>query len=155
MSQLGNLAAGINGNSGAPLVSIIIPTRNRVSSLARCLDHVSAIRSNKNWELIVVDNGSTDETPQFLERLGINGAAPRLDEHRLVPVETEPAQVLINAIDEFAAAAGCVEILDAQQEFAVAFPRPRVAEERAVSVSQMQPSGGRRREAADDHPRPP
>jgi glycosyltransferase involved in cell wall biosynthesis len=69
MSQSGNLAAGINGNSGAPLVSIIIPTRNRVSRLARCLDHVSSIRSNKNWELIVVDNGSTDETPQFLERL--------------------------------------------------------------------------------------
>ena len=32
----------------------------------RCLEHVSAICSHIRWESIVVDNGSTDETPRFL-----------------------------------------------------------------------------------------
>src|SRR5258708_21522057 len=67
MSQSGNLAAGINENSGALPVSIIIATRDRAGRLARCLEHVSSIHSDLDWELIVVDNGSTDETPRFLE----------------------------------------------------------------------------------------
>ncbi|MGH7125755.1 MAG: glycosyltransferase family 2 protein, partial [Stellaceae bacterium] len=63
-------AAGIGKEAGTPTVSIIVPTRNRVSKLARCLEYVSAIRSGTPWELIVVDNGSTDETPRFLESFG-------------------------------------------------------------------------------------
>lgn len=59
--------AGMNGDASFAGVSIIVPTRNRVSKLARCLEHISAIRSDTPWELIVVDNGSTDETLRFLD----------------------------------------------------------------------------------------
>src|SRR5260370_35757423 len=67
MSELRAEIAGMNGDAGLPGVSIIVATRNRVSKLARCLEHVSAIRSDTPWELVVVDNGSSDETPQFLD----------------------------------------------------------------------------------------
>src|SRR5438067_2487044 len=87
--------------------------------------------------------------PQLLERFGVNGAAMRLNEQWLIPLEPQPDQVLIDAVDELGPAARWVEILDAQQELAAALPRSRVPEERAVSVSQMQPSSGRRREAGD------
>ena len=57
----------MNSVPGAPLVSIVVCTQNRVSKLARCLEHIGNIRSDIDWELIVVDNGSTDETPRFLD----------------------------------------------------------------------------------------
>lgn len=46
---------------GDPLVSIIIPTRNRKDLLQRCIDSIIRKSSYKNYEIIVVDNGSTDE----------------------------------------------------------------------------------------------
>ena len=46
--------------------SIIISTRNRAPSLARCLETVRLIRAETPWELIVVDNGSTDDTAEVL-----------------------------------------------------------------------------------------
>jgi glycosyltransferase involved in cell wall biosynthesis len=42
-------------------VSIIIPTKNRIESLSRCLDSLVAQRY-ANFEVIVVDGGSTDGT---------------------------------------------------------------------------------------------
>ena len=43
-------------------LSLVICTRNRAAQLAQTLETVSAIRSQLKWELIVVDNGSTDRT---------------------------------------------------------------------------------------------
>ncbi len=63
---------------------------------------------------------------QPVERLGIASRALRLDQHRLVPIEAQPAQILEDAVDELGPAAALVEILDPQQEFAAAFARPRM-----------------------------
>ncbi len=54
-------------SSTAPLVSVVIPTCNRRSTLERCLNAL-ACQTYPNFELIVVDDASTDDTPQFLER---------------------------------------------------------------------------------------
>jgi len=46
-------------------VSVIIPTFNRRLSLLRCLQHLEH-QTVSNFDVIVVDDGSTDETREFL-----------------------------------------------------------------------------------------
>lgn len=48
-------------------VSLIIGTRNRCEKLARCLQSVRQISFEQPWELIVVNNGSTDGTPAVVQ----------------------------------------------------------------------------------------
>lgn len=48
------------------LISIIIPTYNRVSLLGETLDSVLK-QTYKNWECIVVDDGSTDATDKMMK----------------------------------------------------------------------------------------
>src|SRR5579863_79725 len=67
MSELHLDVSNANGGVVTPRISIIVPTRNRVEKLARCLARIGAVQSDAPWELIVVDNGSTDEPPQFLD----------------------------------------------------------------------------------------
>lgn len=50
-----------------PLVSIIVPTRDKPELLAQCIESVLRVTSYENFEVIVVDNGSTD--PRALELL--------------------------------------------------------------------------------------
>lgn len=50
-----------------PLISVIIPTFNRAEILQRCLAHLAAQSlSPEHFEIIVVDDGSSDATPQVL-----------------------------------------------------------------------------------------
>src|SRR5690606_22649204 len=48
-----------------PLVSIIIPTFNRAHLIGETLDSV-LVQTYTNWECLVVDDGSTDETEALL-----------------------------------------------------------------------------------------
>ncbi|MGB2984333.1 MAG: glycosyltransferase [Phycisphaerae bacterium] len=50
-----------------PLVSVVVPTCNRREILQRCVDALVK-QTYSNYEVIVVDDGSTDDTPQFLAR---------------------------------------------------------------------------------------
>lgn len=49
-----------------PLVSIIIPTFNRADLIGETLDSIIA-QTYQNWECIVVDDGSTDNTEEVLK----------------------------------------------------------------------------------------
>ena len=51
-------------------VGIIIPTRDRVDLLQRCVESIEVLSTYRNYEIIVIDNESTDdETLDFLSRL--------------------------------------------------------------------------------------
>ncbi len=49
------------------LISIIVPTYNRADLLPETLDSVLS-QSYENWECIIVDDGSSDHTPEIAER---------------------------------------------------------------------------------------
>jgi GT2 family glycosyltransferase len=56
--------------SPEPLVSIIIPTRDRADLLGMCLDTLIDLTTYSNYEVIIVDNGSVEKkTEQLFARL--------------------------------------------------------------------------------------
>ncbi|MBL0744027.1 glycosyltransferase family 2 protein [Chryseolinea lacunae] len=58
----------------SPLLSIITPTYNRAASLPAMLDSVLR-QEYEDWEVVVADDGSTDNTPEIL--------APYLNDRRI------------------------------------------------------------------------
>ena len=57
-------------------VSVVIATYNRAPLLAECLEHLSHQRFSPNDEVIVVDNGSTDDTPNVIANARHGFAVP-------------------------------------------------------------------------------
>jgi glycosyltransferase involved in cell wall biosynthesis len=53
---------------GSVRISVILATRNREALLRRAVASLSS-QVNANWELVVVDDGSTDATPVYLSEL--------------------------------------------------------------------------------------
>jgi glycosyltransferase involved in cell wall biosynthesis len=56
-----------------PAVSVVIATKNRAISLRRCLNALALVKTTIPWELVIVDNGSTDGTRRLLEDLTQSG----------------------------------------------------------------------------------
>ncbi len=58
----------------APLVSILIPTRDRANLLHLCIDSIRALTTYAPYEIIVIDHGSEDaDTLQSLDRFRQSG----------------------------------------------------------------------------------
>jgi hypothetical protein len=53
----------------APLLSLVVCTRNRSDRLDAFFAAVGRMRAHSSWELVIVDNGSTDATASRLESL--------------------------------------------------------------------------------------
>jgi cellulose synthase/poly-beta-1,6-N-acetylglucosamine synthase-like glycosyltransferase len=66
---LGRRELALIEHNNLPLVSIVIPTHNRLSYLRECLDSALA-QTYEHIEVIVCDNASTDGTKEFLQHLG-------------------------------------------------------------------------------------
>lgn len=54
-------------DTNPPLVSVVVPTCNRRESLERCVEALSR-QTYARYEVIVVDDCSTDDTPEFMRR---------------------------------------------------------------------------------------
>ena len=50
--------------------SVVIPAHDEAHRLRRCLDPVLAIAADRDWEVLVVDDGSTDDTCELATALG-------------------------------------------------------------------------------------
>jgi hypothetical protein len=64
----------------APLISIVLPTRDRRELLVRAIGSVER-QTYQNWELLIVDDGSIDDTPAYLAGL----AEARIRSFRTTP----------------------------------------------------------------------
>jgi GT2 family glycosyltransferase len=62
-----------------PSASIVVPTYDDLPFVRMCLESMLAVTEYPNYEVIVIDNGSTDGTPAYLR-----GLAARNDRVRLV-----------------------------------------------------------------------
>jgi glycosyltransferase involved in cell wall biosynthesis len=63
-----------------PLISVVIPVRNGRTTIGRCLEAAFASRF-RDFEVVVADDGSTDETPAILARFP-QARTVRLPSHR-------------------------------------------------------------------------
>lgn len=61
-----------------PLISIIIPTFNRVNLITETLNSVLA-QTYENWECIIVDDGSTDNTAELVKTYLVQDSRFRFD----------------------------------------------------------------------------
>ena len=66
--------------SQQPLVSVIIPTYNRAELIRRAIDSVLA-QSYKNWEIIVVDDNSQDNTAKVIQEIVDQGQLIQYHRH--------------------------------------------------------------------------
>jgi glycosyltransferase involved in cell wall biosynthesis len=62
------MAVAVTGSTEGPEVTVIIPTRNRWSLLRRAL-HTALWQEDVDLEVVVVDDGSTDDTPERLAHI--------------------------------------------------------------------------------------
>jgi len=66
--------------SGEPLVTIVIPTRDNVSLLRKCIESIEQRTTYGNYEVLIVDNDSVD--PQTVEYLSVTP-------HKVLPFKEE------------------------------------------------------------------
>lgn len=52
-----------------PLVSIIIPSKDNYNCLRRCIESLAELTQYKNYEIIIIDNGSNEENREKYEEL--------------------------------------------------------------------------------------
>ena len=78
LPMLRNITFGFNAqDKGFPKVSIIVPSRDNLEMLAPCVQTVLDMTAYPNFELIIVDNGSTRK--EFLDYIdGITGPRVRI-----------------------------------------------------------------------------
>jgi glycosyltransferase involved in cell wall biosynthesis len=57
---------GWRGPQSSPILSVVVCTRDRCSKLKRCVDALLSVTTARDWELVIVDNGSTDGTSEYL-----------------------------------------------------------------------------------------
>ncbi len=143
--MLASLASDVSGHTVNDTVSIVVPAYNEARSLESVLERVqrcaAALRSLFPVELIVVDDGSNDETPQILARLVDADCEVRVIRH-----ETNAGLVAAIRTGVLAARYETIVVLDADLSYDPAIVGPLVAARRrsgaAVAIASPYMAGG-------------
>jgi glycosyltransferase involved in cell wall biosynthesis len=95
-----------------PLVSIILATYNRAELLSRAVESV-LMQSWHNWELVIVDDGSSDGTPALIEEFcALDGRV-----HAVRHENRGPALSRNRGLDE--SSGDLITVLDSDDAYAV------------------------------------
>jgi glycosyltransferase involved in cell wall biosynthesis len=73
--------ASINSKSARPLVSIVTPVYNGAEYLSECIESILA-QTYHNWDLTIVNNCSTDDTPEIARRYAAQDSRIRIHNNR-------------------------------------------------------------------------
>jgi hypothetical protein len=70
----------VTTSQDSPRYTIVIPAYNEAQRISPTLDHILAHAADQRWslEVIVVDDGSSDDTAEVVSRYGASGSAIRL-----------------------------------------------------------------------------
>jgi glycosyltransferase involved in cell wall biosynthesis len=55
-----------HGSDRPPSLSLVMCTRNRARFLEKTLDSLTRLASERDWGMVLVDNGSSDDTQEVL-----------------------------------------------------------------------------------------
>lgn len=64
----------------APVITVLMPVHNGAAFVEEAIDSI-LLQSFKNFELLIIDDGSTDETPAILERYTRSDPRIRIERH--------------------------------------------------------------------------
>jgi len=88
-----------------PEVSVVIPARNEAENLVELLPEIGRALAGRDFEIVVVDDGSTDDTAAVVEQAGADSGLPvRLGRHARplgksaaiwTAVETAAAEIIV------------------------------------------------------------
>ncbi len=74
LSGLGMYRVHYTLPASLPLVSLVIPTRNAHALVKQCIDSIKRLTTYKNYEIILVDNGSDDPASlKYFDQLDLEG----------------------------------------------------------------------------------
>ena len=76
-------------------ISIIIPVFNKLDATQKCIQHIRETKISCDHEIIIVDNGSTDETQEFI-----------LNDHKIIYIRNDTNLGVAKALNAGAAEAG-------------------------------------------------
>jgi dolichol-phosphate mannosyltransferase len=82
MSQALNQGSLLSPHGGQPLISVVVPVRNEAPNILPLIGEIQAALVGIPHEIVYVDDGSTDETPQRLRQALAEGAPLRIIRHR-------------------------------------------------------------------------
>jgi len=82
MSQALNQGSLLSPHGGQPLISVVVPVRNEAPNILPLIGEIRAALVGIPYEIVYVDDGSTDETPQRLRQALAEGAPLRIIRHK-------------------------------------------------------------------------
>ncbi len=140
--MLADLAASGQWESIMKLVSVIIPTRNSAAYLERCLVSIKE-QTYPQIEIIVVDNHSTDNTPEIAARFGkVITAGPERSAQCNQGALQARGDYLYRVDGDFILdpdiVAACVSAIEDEQNDIVAVPNRSVGESYWARVRQLE-----------------